>query len=136
MELAAGQEFAGFRIVRKLAEGGMGIVYVAEHLSTGRERALKLMRADVRTLDAKSMERFQREARVGAQIKSDHLVEVVDAGFEGHTLWIAMDTGGASIERCVTRHFKTVRVAPFSADPVRMTKTFNIAAVAPKPDPT
>ena len=45
-------------------------------------------------------------------------------------------TGGASIERCVTRHFKTVRVAPFSADPVRMTKTFNSAAVAPEPDPT
>jgi len=111
MELAAGQEFAGFRIVRKLAEGGMGIVYVAEHLSTGRERALKLMRADVRTLDAKSMERFQREARVGAQIKSDHLVEVVDAGFEGHTLWIAMELlEGETLEE------RLRRLGPLSRD--------------------
>lgn len=42
--LASGSVFAGdFRIVRPLAEGGMGAVYVAEQLSTGRQRALKVM---------------------------------------------------------------------------------------------
>jgi len=44
VHLQSGEVFAGdFRIERPLARGGMGAVYVAEQLSTGRRRALKLM---------------------------------------------------------------------------------------------
>jgi serine/threonine protein kinase len=44
IDLSPGSLFAGqFRIVRPLAKGGMGAVYVVEQVSTGRERALKLM---------------------------------------------------------------------------------------------
>ena len=59
----------------------MGAVYVVEQLSTGAERALKVM-APALAGDAQTRERFVREARIGAQIDSDHVVEVVTAGVD------------------------------------------------------
>jgi eukaryotic-like serine/threonine-protein kinase len=70
-----------FRIVRPLRSGGMGSVYVVEQLSTGAQRALKVMAPELAS-DAATRERFVREARIGAQIDSDHVVEVVTAGVD------------------------------------------------------
>ncbi|MBX3271451.1 MAG: AgmX/PglI C-terminal domain-containing protein [Sandaracinaceae bacterium] len=91
--LAPGTLFAGdFRVVRPLAEGGMGAVYVAEQLSTGKARALKIMHPALAP-DATSRARFVEEARVGGKIASDHVVEVVGAGVDGPTgvPWLAME---------------------------------------------
>lgn len=93
IDLSPGSLFAGqFRIVRPLARGGMGAVYVVEQLTTGRERALKLMHPML-VADAKSVERFEREAQVGSRMESDHVVEVIAAGVEsvGPTPWICME---------------------------------------------
>ncbi|MFO0712861.1 MAG: serine/threonine-protein kinase [Sandaracinus sp.] len=93
IDLSPGSLFAGqFRIVRPLAKGGMGAVYVVEQVATGRERALKLMHPTL-VSDAKSIERFEREAQVGSRIESDHVVEVIAAGVEaaGPTPWICME---------------------------------------------
>lgn len=73
-----------FRIERQLGAGGMGAVYVAEQLSTGRRRALKLMHPSL-VSDAKLRERFEQEARVGARISSDHVVQVIAAGVDEAT---------------------------------------------------
>jgi Mg-chelatase subunit ChlD len=82
LDLSPGSLFAGqFRIMRPLAKGGMGAVYVVEQVRTGRERALKLMHPML-VSDAKSIERFEREAQVGSRIDSDHVVEVIAAGVE------------------------------------------------------
>jgi len=62
----------------------MGAVYVAEQLSTGRKRALKLMHPSL-VSDAKLRERFEQEARVGAKIPSDHVVQVIAAGVDEAT---------------------------------------------------
>lgn len=85
VRLEPGQVFAGdYRIVRPLAAGGMGAVYVADQLSTGKARALKVMRAElVDDLDARR--RFEQEARVGARVASDHVVEIHAAGVDGET---------------------------------------------------
>lgn len=59
--LEIGSIFAGdFRVIRPLAEGGMGAVYVVEQLSTRKQRALKVVRPDL-VRDAKSRERFVLE---------------------------------------------------------------------------
>ena len=73
-ELEPGSTFAEqFRIVRRLASGGMGAVYIAEQLATGRERAVKLMHPGL--IDSPELrEKFALEARVGARMKSDHVV--------------------------------------------------------------
>lgn len=83
--LQSGALFAkDFRVARKLSEGGMGAVYVVEQISTGRERALKLMHPEL-TQDASLRAKFVQEARIGARVKSDHVVEVVAAGVDEET---------------------------------------------------
>jgi protein-disulfide isomerase/serine/threonine protein kinase len=92
-DLTPGVVFAGdFRIVRPLSEGGMGAVYVAEQISTGKQRALKLMLPQL-VADPKLRQRFEQEARVGARIESEHVVEVVGAGVDLATgaPWLAME---------------------------------------------
>src|SRR5687767_2844832 len=77
--------FAGdYRIVRPLAEGGMGAVYVVDQLSTGKARALKLMRPELAG-DPDLRRRFEQEAKIGSRIESDHVVEIVAAGIDEET---------------------------------------------------
>jgi serine/threonine protein kinase len=81
-----------FEIQQRLAQGGMGTVYIALQHSTGKHRALKVMHAQYEE-DEQARKRFILEARVGASIDSDHIVEMVGAGVdpETGTPWIAME---------------------------------------------
>ncbi len=85
--------FAGdFRVLRPLSQGGMGAVYVVEQLSTGKQRALKLMLPQL-VADPALRQRFNQEARIGSLIDSEHVVEVVGAGVDAATgiPWLAME---------------------------------------------
>jgi serine/threonine protein kinase len=83
--LEAGSIFArDFRVVRPLRSGGMGTVFLVEQLSTGKLRALKVMAAGL-ACDPETRQRFVQEARIGARIDSEHVVEVVTAGVEDAT---------------------------------------------------
>jgi serine/threonine-protein kinase len=75
----AGDVIAGkYRIEGVAGEGGMGIVYEAEHVVLGQRVAVKVLLPDgQRTPEA--MERFCMEARVAARIESDHVVRIMDA---------------------------------------------------------
>ncbi len=73
-----------FKILRALKSGGMGAVYIVEQLSTGKQRALKVMNPDL-AQDPATRERFVLEARAASQIDSDHVVEVVTAGVDEET---------------------------------------------------
>ena len=93
VDLSPGVVFAEqFKVIRPLARGGMGAVYVVEQLGTARERALKLMHPQIAS-DEKSIERFQREAQVASKIDSDHVVEVIAAGVDAKTQapWLCME---------------------------------------------
>jgi serine/threonine protein kinase len=93
VQIGPGTLFAqDFRIRRLIAEGGMGAVYVAEQLSTGRDRALKVMVPQL-VADARSRDRFALEARIGGRIQSDHVVEVLGSGIDEATQlpWLAME---------------------------------------------
>ncbi|HEU4406890.1 MAG TPA: protein kinase [Polyangiaceae bacterium] len=78
----SGQLFAGrYRILRRLAQGGMGVVFVAEHAATEAQVALKVLWPHV--LGSKSAARsFELEARLSARIESEHVVRVLDAGVD------------------------------------------------------
>jgi serine/threonine-protein kinase len=67
-----------YRVLRELGRGGMGVVYVVEHIRTGDHLALKLLHGHA-AQDPQSIERFKREARASARIKSEHVVKVLDA---------------------------------------------------------
>src|SRR6185312_9899853 len=83
--LSAGQIFHGrYEIVRCLKVGGMGAVYECIHRKTRKHRALKVMLPQI-LADAGMRERFELEARVTADIESEHIVETFDAGVDEAT---------------------------------------------------
>jgi len=64
--------------LRLIAKGGMGAVYEVEHARTGEHLALKVLLSSMGSSPA-DLERFKREARASARIKSEHVVHVIDA---------------------------------------------------------
>ncbi len=68
-----------YLISRKLGEGGMGEVYLAEHVRMKRKVAVKVMRKAL-TSDAASLGRFHREAENASQINHPNVAAVYDFG--------------------------------------------------------
>ena len=94
-----------FKVERPLGVGGMGSVYVAKQLSTGKPRAVKVMHPSLVT-SPDMRERFVQEARIGSLIASDHVVEVVGAGVDTDTgvPWLAMELlNGEDLTQYVAR---------------------------------
>lgn len=75
-----GDVIAGkYRLDKVAGEGGMGIVYAAEHLLLKQRVAVKVLLPDAARSEA-VVERFAREAQTAARIQSDHVARVLDAG--------------------------------------------------------
>jgi len=66
-----------YRVIRELGTGGMGTVYLAEHVHLGRPTALKVVRSEL-SRDALAEERFQREAMLAAKIDRPSVARVYD----------------------------------------------------------
>ncbi|MEU0544920.1 bifunctional serine/threonine-protein kinase/ABC transporter substrate-binding protein [Nocardia sp. NPDC005978] len=84
-----GEEFAGYRIERKLGGGGMGVVYLARHPRLPRLVAIKLLARELAS-DNQTRARFEREAELVARLDHPNVVTVHDRGVEDGRLWIAM----------------------------------------------
>ena len=77
MDLDPGTVVANrYRISRPLGRGGMGEVFAAENIRTGRPVAIKLLRQDTKS-KATALKRFEQEARAAGQINSDHVTQVL-----------------------------------------------------------
>jgi serine/threonine protein kinase len=72
-------EFGRYRITKKLGQGGMGTVYIAEDINLGRQVALKLPSFGANA-DPVKIERFVREARSSAILQHPNICTVFDAG--------------------------------------------------------
>ncbi len=68
------------RLVRLLGQGGMGSVWVAEHLALSSHVAVKFMSPQY-VQNQELVQRFRTEAVAAAQIKSPHIAQVFDHGF-------------------------------------------------------
>jgi serine/threonine protein kinase len=84
------KSIAGFRIIRKLGQGGMGSVYLAEQLSLHRQVALKVI-APQFAADVQSVDRFMREARTAAAINHPNIISVIDVGYHSGHLYMALE---------------------------------------------
>ncbi len=80
-----------YRMERMLGEGGMGVVVAATHLQLGTPVALKFLHGQLAG-SSQVLERFAREARASAQLRSENVCRVFDVGeFEDHTPYIVME---------------------------------------------
>jgi eukaryotic-like serine/threonine-protein kinase len=79
-----------YRIDRHLGSGGMGRVYAAFQLASGRRVALKVMN-DEHMADPRIVARFQREGQVMAQLHHPNLVEVFEQGQADGRWFLAME---------------------------------------------
>ncbi len=80
---------SGYRIIRELGRGGMGVVYEAEQEALGRRVALKLL-PDAQARDCKARLRFEREARAAARMHHSNIVPVFDVGKDADRLYYVM----------------------------------------------
>jgi serine/threonine protein kinase len=69
-----------YRIERELGKGGMGSVYLATHLGTGRPVAVKVITPQFMMND-EFIERFKREAKAAGRLYHPNVVNVTDFGF-------------------------------------------------------
>lgn len=101
-----------FRLLRRIAVGGMGEVFEAEQRSLGRRVAVKLLAPDL-LRDAAQRERFEAEARLIAQLHHPHIIQVLSAGSAAGRAWYAMElVEGERLDRCAFRDAREIaRVA-------------------------
>lgn len=83
-------QIPGYRIIRKINQGGMSTVYLAIQISVGRIVALKVMNPGL-TSDPAFSERFQREATIVGQLSHPNIVAIYDIGRADDLNYIAMD---------------------------------------------
>ncbi len=96
------ERVAHYRIVRRLGEGGMGVVYEAFDERLERPVALKLLRHDA--ADPSAAERLVREARVAARVVHPLICQVFDLGASREQPYIAMElVAGESLADRVAR---------------------------------
>ncbi|GAA3392284.1 bifunctional serine/threonine-protein kinase/ABC transporter substrate-binding protein [Streptomyces roseoviridis] len=94
---------AGYRILRRLGTGGMGVVYLAR-TAGGALAALKLIRAE-HAADPGFRERFRREARAAERITGRWVVRVLGADPEAREPWLATEfVPGPSLAEAVALH--------------------------------
>jgi eukaryotic-like serine/threonine-protein kinase len=80
-----------YRVERVLGEGGMGVVVAATHLGLDQRVAIKFLLPEAMR-HKEAVERFQREAKVAAKVKSEHVARVHDVGaLEGGEPFIVME---------------------------------------------
>ncbi|MFH0939890.1 MAG: protein kinase [Planctomycetota bacterium] len=90
MAAAIPERVGNFRIVEKLGQGGMGMVFRAMHSTLERPVALKLLPAEFANHPEYVM-RFLREARTIATLQHENIIQVYDAGEQDGQYYIAME---------------------------------------------
>ncbi len=103
MALQIGSQIAGYRILGVLGEGGMGIVYDAEHVLLGRKAAVKTLLSELST-NEDFKERFIKESQSVASIDHPNIIPIYDAGDSNGTAYIAMRfVSGTDLAQAIDR---------------------------------
>ncbi len=79
-----------YRLLRKLGEGGMGTVYLAEHVTIKKRCAIKLLNPEY-AHKQDLVERFLQEARAASMIAHENVVEITDFGAAHGSVFFVME---------------------------------------------
>jgi FixJ family two-component response regulator len=90
----------GYRVLRKIGEGGMAQVYLAERERDGLQLVLKVLDASLRR-DKTFLRRFEREHKLLAAIENEYVARIHDHGYSGEQAYIALEylSGGTLAAR-------------------------------------
>jgi tRNA A-37 threonylcarbamoyl transferase component Bud32 len=80
----------GYELRRKIGQGGMGTVFLADQTSVGRKVALKVLPQRL-ARNKEFVQRFLREARAAAQLDHTNIVQAIDAGHASGYYYFAME---------------------------------------------
>jgi len=99
-----GKSLGSYKITDIIGEGGMAVVYQAEHVLIGRRVAIKRLLPDM-VRDGDLVERFFNEARAAARIQHPGLIEVFDFGHDADgSAYIVMELlEGESLAKRIAR---------------------------------
>ena len=84
------QKIGRYTLLERIAKGGMGVVYKAQHAELERVFALKVL-SDRMANSKEALARFQREAKIAARLDHPNVVRVHDAGADGEYAYLVMD---------------------------------------------
>lgn len=90
VDLIGQRLFGGYEVIKKLGEGGMGAVYLAQQASIGQSIALKVLRSRATRSD-ETVARFHREAKVIGMMTHPNIVRVLIFGRLEGLLYMAME---------------------------------------------
>ena len=85
VQLHQTRKLGQYQLVRKLGEGGMGEVYLAEHQLLKRPCALKLIKAEAGS-DPIALARFEREVQSAARLLHPNTIDIYDYGHSYKTI--------------------------------------------------
>jgi len=104
-QVSDARKLGQYRLARKIGEGAMGEVFLAEHLMLKQPCAIKLIRPEL-AANRTAMQRFEREVHAISQLKHWNTVQIYDYGYaEDGTFYFAMEyLDGLTLEALVREH--------------------------------
>ncbi|MBN1521102.1 MAG: transporter substrate-binding domain-containing protein [Candidatus Aureabacteria bacterium] len=103
MQDYSGKIIGGCKVLKKIGEGGMGVIYEAEQTSLSRKVAVKFLSPHLSKSDD-FVSRFLREARSAAGLCHPHVLQVHDVGQEGNLLYMITEfVEGETLKDLVNR---------------------------------
>jgi class 3 adenylate cyclase/tRNA A-37 threonylcarbamoyl transferase component Bud32 len=93
----------GYKVLKKIGEGGMSSVFLADDEVHGRKAVLKILKVR-RKEDEELWQRFFQECAILSSINHEHVVRIYDQGFGDEMAYIAMEhLGGGSLREVIDR---------------------------------
>lgn len=97
------QHIGDYQVKHLIGSGGMGEVYLAEHVRMQRDVAVKILRSD-RMQDPSAIERFYDEVRAASRLMHPNIVTAFDAGEDAGIHYLAMEhVDGLNLTRLVSK---------------------------------